>query len=186
MIYTEYETIYIARPELPDDTLQAISDKISGIIEKGEGVVLTLDDWGKRRLAYPIKKNSKGHYVYFNYVGPSSLVGELERNLRIDDQLLRFLTVKLGYDVDVDTRKEEAAEVNAKRAAARAARAAAEAEAAAQREEREAALAAEQARQAEKAEKAEKAKSAETAEAESTESTPADENAQDADSPEGE
>ena len=124
MIYSEYETIYIVRPELPDEAMKAISDKISGIIEKGSGIVLTLDDWGKRKLAYPIKKNNKGHYVYFNFVGPSDLVGELERNLRIDDQLLRFLTVKLGVDVDVETRQAEAAEENVRRAEARAAAAA--------------------------------------------------------------
>ena len=124
MIYSEYETIYIVRPELPDEAMKAISDKISGIIEKGSGIVLTLDDWGKRKLAYPIKKNNKGHYVYFNFVGPSDLSGELERNLRIDDQLLRFLTVKLGVDVDVETRQAEAAEENVRRAEARAAAAA--------------------------------------------------------------
>ena len=128
MIYTEYETIYIVRPELPEDALKAISDKVSGIIETGSGIVLTLDDWGKRKLAYPIRKNSKGHYVYFNYVAPSDLVAELERQLRIDDQLLRFLTVKLGVDVDVETRKVEAAEENKKREEARAAAAAAAAE----------------------------------------------------------
>ena len=139
MIYSEYETIYIVRPEMPEDAHKALSDKVAGIIEKGSGIVLTLDDWGKRKLAYPIRKNNKGHYVYFNYVGPSDLIAELERQLRIDDQLLRFLTVKLGVDVDVATRQSEAAEENAKRAEARAAAAAAAAEAAAEEERRRAA-----------------------------------------------
>ena len=120
MIYTEYETIYVVKPELPEDALSALNEKIQGIISKNEGETLTFDDWGKRKLAYPIQKNSKGHYIYLNYVGPSSLVAELERHLRIEDNLLRFLTVKLGFDVDVEARRAQAYELNAQRAAAKA------------------------------------------------------------------
>ncbi len=119
MIYTEYETIYVVKPELPEDALGALNEKIQGIISKNEGETLTFDDWGKRKLAYPIQKNSKGHYIYLNFVGPTNLVAELERHLRIEDNLLRFLTVKLGFDVDVESRRAEAIELNAKRAAAR-------------------------------------------------------------------
>lgn len=134
MIYTEYETIYVVKPELPDDALSALNEKVAGIIEKNDGTMLLVDDWGKRKLAYPIQKNSKGHYVYINFAGPSNLIAELERNLRIEDNLLRFLTVKLSVDIDLDAKKAAAAEEGVRRAEAAAARAAAEAEAAARAE----------------------------------------------------
>ena len=157
MIYTEYETIYVVKPELPDDALSALNEKVAGIIEKNDGTMLIVDDWGKRKLAYPIQKNSKGHYVYINFAGPSSLIAELERNLRIEDNLLRFLTVKLGVDIDLEAKKAAAVEESARRAEAAAARAEAEAEAAARAAEAEAIRAEKAAKAAERAEKAEAA-----------------------------
>lgn len=161
----EYETIYILKPELPIDTVDKTADKVNGIIGKFDGEVLLQDDWGKRKLAYPIKKNARGHYVYFNYVGTSNLVGELERQLRIDDNLLRFLTVRVGEDVDVESRRAEVAvlvkqreeeaarraEEEAKAAAEEAARQEQEAKAAAAKAEAAAAKAAEEAAKAEEA-----------------------------------
>ncbi len=139
-IQHEYETTYLIKPELPDDAVKAVLEKVTGIIENHEGSILLTDDWGKRKLAYPIQKHTRGHYFNVNYVSPPNLIAELERNLRIDDNLLRFLTVKIGDDVDVEARKVAAAEVAALRAEERkakeaedAARAAAEAEAEAER-----------------------------------------------------
>ena len=137
----EYETIYILKPELPIDTVDKTADKVNGIIGKFDGEVLLQDDWGKRKLAYPIKKNARGHYVYFNYVGTSNLVGELERQLRIDDNLLRFLTVRVGEDVDVESRRAEVAVLVKQREEEAARRAEEEAKAAAEeaaRQEQEA------------------------------------------------
>ena len=114
MHYSEYETIYVMKPEVPEDTLRAIHEKLDGIIERFQGHILVRDDWGKRKLAYPVKKNSKGHYLYVNYLGPTDLVLELERNLRIDANLLRFLTVKLDVDVDVEEKLAQAAEKRAR------------------------------------------------------------------------
>ncbi|MCB9744824.1 MAG: 30S ribosomal protein S6 [Alphaproteobacteria bacterium] len=110
MRYTEYETIYIVKPELTEDVVQAIHEKIDGIIDRFEGHVLLRDDWGKRKLAYPIQKNSKGHYTHLTYLGPNDLVAELERVLRLDANLIRFLTVRLADDVDVEVRLAEAEE----------------------------------------------------------------------------
>ncbi|MCK6522659.1 30S ribosomal protein S6 [Myxococcota bacterium] len=122
MIYTEYETIYILKPEVPEDIVRTLNEKIDGIIGRYEGHILIRDDWGKRKLAYPIQKNSKGHYLYVNYLGPSDLVLEVERNLRIEENLLRFLTVKLSEDVDVETKQQEAKERIARKAQAAAER----------------------------------------------------------------
>ncbi len=130
-IQHEYETTYLIKPELPDDAVKAVLDKVTGIIEAHSGSILLTDDWGKRKLAYPIQKHTRGHYFYVNYVSPPNLVAELERNLRIDDNLLRFLTVKIGDDVDVEARKVVAAEVAKQKAEERAAREAEEAERAA-------------------------------------------------------
>ncbi|MCB9758843.1 MAG: 30S ribosomal protein S6 [Alphaproteobacteria bacterium] len=110
MRYTEYETIYIVKPEASEDILKAIQEKFNSIIERFEGHILNVDDWGKRKLAYPIKKNSKGHYVYVHYLAPTETIVELERNLRIDSNLMRFLSVKLDTDVDVETALSAAAE----------------------------------------------------------------------------
>ena len=130
MILTEYETIYILKPDLTEDAVRGVSEKVSGIVTQFEGTLLDEDDWGKRKLAYPISRNSRGHYVRFHYVGPTDLIAELERQLRYDDNLLRFLTVKMNYDVDVATLSAEAATRAEAKAAAAAA--AAEAEAASQ------------------------------------------------------
>ncbi len=130
MIQTEYETIYILKPDLTEDAIAGVSEKVEGIVKQFEGVVLERDDWGKRKLAYPISRNSRGHYVRFHYVGPGDLVAELERQLRYDDSLLRFLTVKLGFDVDVEALSAAARTRAEARAAAEAAAEAAAAEAA--------------------------------------------------------
>jgi small subunit ribosomal protein S6 len=146
----EYETIYVLKPELAAENFEKMSAKIQGIIVKFDGEVLLLDDWGKRKLAYPIQKNARGHYVCLSYVGPSSLVGEIERQLRIEEDLLRFLTIRVGEDIDVASRRAEVAVLVEQRAKEAAIRAEEEAAAAAEAE----ALAAEEAKTAAKAEKA--------------------------------
>ncbi len=134
LIQHEYETIYVVKPEVPEDTLKTISEKVETIIGGNKGTLLFFDDWGKRKLAYPIQKNSKGHFVYVRFVGPGTLIAELERNLGIDDKLLRFLTVRLDVDVDLSEAQAAAEEIvkqkaeeAAKRAAEEAVRAAEEA-----------------------------------------------------------
>lgn len=102
MILNEYETIYVARPDLTDDVMGKMTTRFESIITDNAGTILVAEDWGKRKLAYTIARHVRGHYVYLNYVGPATLVAEIERNLRNEDQLLRFLTVNLGVDVDLD------------------------------------------------------------------------------------
>lgn len=116
MLYTEYETIYVVRPELTEDTVRALNEKVDGIVGRFEGHILFREDWGKRKLAYPIQKNSKGHYIYLRYLGPTEMIAEIERNLRIDSNLLRFLTVRLGYDVELEERLAEGERIRAEQA----------------------------------------------------------------------
>lgn len=103
-----YETTYITRADATDDQQKAFLEKVKGIILAHNGQVVNVEDWGKRRLAYPIKKESRGYYTYLMYTGNNSLVAELERNLRINEQVLRFLSVKLGDDFDPATIKRKA------------------------------------------------------------------------------
>jgi small subunit ribosomal protein S6 len=123
MILTEYETIYILKPDLTEDVVKAVAEKVTGIIDSFKGSLLIEDDWGKRKLAYPISRNSRGHYVRMHFVGPTGLVAEIERQLRYDDNLLRFLTVKLDEDVDREALMTSAVAAAEARAAAAAARA---------------------------------------------------------------
>ncbi len=108
MYSREYELVFIVRPDVSDEDIETIKDRNSGIVGDLKGHVLKVDDWGKRRLAYEIQDYGKGHFVLVNYLGSTEIVDELERTLRIDDSVLRFLTVKLGDRVDVETRVAEA------------------------------------------------------------------------------
>jgi len=152
MAHHEYETIIIIRPDLDDADTTAISEKVKTVLEAQECNLLLLDDWGKRRLAYPIAKHQKGHYILFNFLSTANKIVELERNIRIDDKIMRFLTVRRAEAVDVDMRLKQAEEQRRLREEAEAARAEAEKRAAAEAAElqakADAARAAEEARAA--------------------------------------
>ena len=107
MILNEYETTYITRPELAEEVQTRLLEKLSGVIKTYGGDIFIHDAWGRRKLAYPIKKHNHGYYVYLNYVGPADLPRELERLLRLDDQVIRYLTVKLGFNVDAEAARTE-------------------------------------------------------------------------------
>ena len=96
----EYETIYILRPDVDNETAEKVVERAKDVIARLDGTLTKLDNWGKRKLAYPIRKNSRGIFVYLKYVGFSDLVAELERNLRLVDQVMRFQTVLLDEDLD--------------------------------------------------------------------------------------
>ena len=91
----KYETIYIVKPDLAEEDLKALTDKVQDVIAGNNGELKRLEDWGIRKLAYVIKKSPRGRYVYLRYDGVETLVAELERRLRLDDRILRYLTVKI-------------------------------------------------------------------------------------------
>jgi small subunit ribosomal protein S6 len=105
MILNEYETIYVARPDLTDDIMQKITARYEAVVNDNKGTMLVSEDWGKRKLAYLIRKHQRGHYIYLNYVAPAPIVAEMERSLGLEDDLLRFLTVKLEDDVEIEQRR---------------------------------------------------------------------------------
>ena len=128
-----YETIAIIDPDLSDDDRNQVLERITNLIPKEDGFLIMLDEWGNRKLAYEIKKKVRGYYVRIDYCGMGPLVDEMERFFRIDDKVLKFMTVLLEKDADAESIKEEMAK--AKSEAEAKAKSDAEAEAARKAEE---------------------------------------------------
>ena len=119
----EYEFVYIVQPDVEPDRLEEIHARVVSAIEGGQGRVLLRDDWGKRKLAYEIQKFQKGHYFLVEMLGDGKFVAELERNLRLDPDVLRYLTILVDPQVkDVAARVERAEKEDAERAERRAER----------------------------------------------------------------
>ena len=95
-----YETIYIINPNLVDETYQEVIAKYNGLIEREKGILIKVDEWGTQKMAYDVKKFDKGSYVLVEYCGQSTLTAELERDLKLDDRILLYQTVKLADEVD--------------------------------------------------------------------------------------
>lgn len=95
----EFETLLLFSPELPTEEREKLIASLTGIIERDGGKTVEIDQWGMRDLAYPVHKHMRGFYVRLVYQAPSALIAELERNIRINDSILKFLTVKLAEKV---------------------------------------------------------------------------------------
>ncbi|SDT97662.1 30S ribosomal protein S6 [Desulfobacula phenolica] len=106
----KYETIFISDPDLQDQTRKELFDKIRNIITKENGILLNFDEWGNKKLAYEIKKKLRGHYVCITYGGTGDLVKELERNMRLSDAVLKFMTILLSDDVTREQLEKEVRE----------------------------------------------------------------------------
>ncbi len=112
-----YETTYILRPNLGEDQFNEIIDRTNAIITNDEGAIICLDRWGMKRLAYEIKKEVQGFYVYLNYAAPGKTVDEIERIFRIDDRVLRYLTIKLNDSMNAEAIEAEKIRIAEKAAA---------------------------------------------------------------------
>lgn len=112
-----FETTFITRPEMSDEALKALVEKVNGAIAAHKGEVVMSEDWGKRKLAYPIAKEQRGQYTYVVYTGRGDVVTEVERNLRLNEHVLRFLSVNLAKEFDAEEFKKArvAAQAAAKR-----------------------------------------------------------------------
>ena len=97
----EYETIYILRSDVDADTADRVQARVAEVVERGKGKLVKVEAWGRRKLAYPVKKQRRGVYVYVKFVGAGGLVQELERNLKLQDAVLKFQTVTLREQVDL-------------------------------------------------------------------------------------
>jgi small subunit ribosomal protein S6 len=136
-----YETIFILRPDLGEPVQKETIRRFEGLVRASAGEIIETDEWGFRELAYHIKGERRGFYVRLDYGGNGATMNEIERNLKLSDSVLRYLSVLVDRDIEpatvraeLEARRRRSAEARAAaeaaRAAAEAARAAAAAEAA--------------------------------------------------------
>jgi small subunit ribosomal protein S6 len=105
-----YETILIAHVDLSEDELSALITRYGGIVTGQKGILVKVERWGKRRLAYMIGKQARGFYILMDYAGDTEVVNELERNLKIDDKILKFMTVLKAERVNREALEKEIAD----------------------------------------------------------------------------
>lgn len=105
-----YETIVILDPDLSEDQRQPVFDRIGEIIPQQGGQLMKVEDWGARKLAYQIKKKPRGYYTLFDFCGAGPLVSEMERFLRIDDRVMKYMTVLTDPAVDIEALAQETSE----------------------------------------------------------------------------
>ena len=98
-----YEHTIVARQDVSPSQIKQLEEKYSKIVEKNEGDIVKLENWGLLNLSYLIKKNRKGNYIHFKIKANGKILSELEKNEKIDKNLLRFLTVKVKkFDLETD------------------------------------------------------------------------------------
>lgn len=108
-----YETIFIVPADLPEDQTNALIERYRSLVVKNKGIVVKVEKWGKRKLAYEIKKQIRGFYILMDLVSVHAAITELERNFKIDDKILKFMTVKKADQVDLAAIEKEIAAASA-------------------------------------------------------------------------
>ncbi len=103
----EYETIYILRPEIGDDVVDKLNLRVREVANRGSARVLRHELWGKKKLAYEVKKNQKGIFVFMQYLADQKFVSEFERNLRMWDDVIKYQTIRLDEEVNAEVRVTE-------------------------------------------------------------------------------
>jgi small subunit ribosomal protein S6 len=99
----EYETIYILRSDVDAEAAERVQARVADALERERGKLMKVEAWGRRKLAYPIGKQRRGVYVYLKFAGGGGLVAEVERNLKLQDSVIKFMTVQTADDVDLAT-----------------------------------------------------------------------------------
>ncbi len=117
-----YETLYLLHPDLNDEERQERADKLQKIITDDGGQIVKVDPWPLRKLAYRVQKQTQGWYVCMEYAAPASTIQELTRNMRLDESLMKFVTIKKDdtFDPAVLERAKQEAEAKAAQEAAEA------------------------------------------------------------------
>ena len=105
-----YESVLIARQDLGASQVNNIVEDLSNVIKKEGGEVVRVDNWGLKNLAYRIKKNRKGHYVMLNIAAPASAIAEYERVMRVNEDIIRYMTIKVEEFSSINSDKESAVE----------------------------------------------------------------------------
>ena len=102
-----YETFIIMDPDLSPEERDPVLQRVADVINQGDGYLALTDEWGARKLAYEIKKRDRGYYIRFDFCGTGAMVNEIERFFRIDDRVLKYMTVLLDKAADIEKIKEE-------------------------------------------------------------------------------
>jgi small subunit ribosomal protein S6 len=109
-----YESVVILDPEVADDDVRQFTERYTSLIKDHDGEIIKVEDWGKKRLAYLVKKRDTGRYILLDYVAPPEVINEVERNFKIDEGVLKYLSVKMDDDVDLEAFKAQAEEEEVK------------------------------------------------------------------------
>jgi small subunit ribosomal protein S6 len=117
-VMRRYETIVIIDPDLSTEKREPVLERVKDVISQQDGYLAFIDDWGARKLAYEIKKKERGYYVRFDFCATGTVVDEIERFFRIDDRVLKYMTVLLDKKADIEKIKEEVAAAESKAVAA--------------------------------------------------------------------
>lgn len=115
----EYEFIIIVNAQLSEEETKKVQDKYESIFLSTDGEVVVKSDWGVKKLAFPINKQFRGRYLFYDFLGNPKKLDEAQRLMRIDENILRYLLVRIGEDADIDERKAELAKQEAAAAAQR-------------------------------------------------------------------
>ena len=111
-----YEHTIVARQDVSPSQIKQLTEKYSKIVEKNEGNIVKTEMWGLLNLSYIIKKNKKGNYIHFKFKGSGKIIDELEKNERIDKNLIKYLTVKVKkFDLDTNYFEVKEKEVSEKK-----------------------------------------------------------------------
>ncbi len=113
-----YELIYILRPGLGEEEITTVVEYTNQIISNENGTIIDLNKWGMKKLAYAIKKEIQGYYVYCEFAGTPAAVAEIERKFRIDDAVLKYLTIKTADAITAEGVQVAIGETEARKAAA--------------------------------------------------------------------
>jgi len=106
-MFSGYETLVISHPDISDEELQELIDKLKNVISRTNGESLKIDKWGKRKLVYKIKGLSKGFFLVVYFLGNQDVLQEIDRLLRFNERILRYQTVKIDKKLDIETLREK-------------------------------------------------------------------------------
>jgi small subunit ribosomal protein S6 len=115
-----YETLFIVQVDLPDDDLNSLIERYGNIVTAFKGIIVKIEKWGKRKLAYEIEKQTNGFYVLIDFIGKRAVIEELERNFKIDDKILKYMTIMKDDKVDltkIEKEKQEEMRIEVQRTA---------------------------------------------------------------------
>ena len=109
-----YETIIITDPDLSAEQRDPVVQRVADVVSQGDGYLALTDAWGARKLAYEIKKKDRGYYIRFDFCGTGAVINEMERFFRIDDRVMKYMTVLIDKTADIEKIKEEIAAAQSK------------------------------------------------------------------------